>query len=146
MYVIDTNLYIRALNDPSFARELEAFQEAALPHLWVSAVVAFEVVVGARDEKRAADYERWMLRPFRARDRVLVPDAQTWHAVARIDRSIRAFGGFDAKLDQRSFLNDMLIAASCRQFGATLVTANRADYALIDRAIGFRFVTHFPVS
>lgn len=144
MYVVDTNLYIRALQDPTFARRFDAFQEAALPQLWVSAVVAFEVAVGARDEKRAADYERWMLRPFRTRDRVLAPGAQTWRVVARMDRAIRALGGFEAKLGQRSFLNDMLIAASCRQLGATLVTANRADYELINRVIGFRFITHFP--
>jgi len=144
VYFIDTNLYIRALNDPMFAPRLEAFQQAALPTLWVSAVVAFEVAVGAADEKQAAAYDRWMLRPFRTRERVLTPTAQTWRLVATMDRAIRALGGFEAKLEQRSFLNDMLIAATCRQVGATLVTANRADYELIDRVAGFRFVTSFP--
>lgn len=144
MYVIDTNLYIRALHDPAFAIELEAFQQAALTRLWLSAVVAFEVVVGARSDTHANDYERWMLRPFRSRNRVLVPDGAAWQLVAWMDREIRALGGFEGKLGQRSFLNDMLIAATCRQVGATLLTANRTDYEVLNGVVGVRFMTSFP--
>lgn len=144
MYVIDTNLYIRALRDPGFAADLESFQQAALTRLWLSAVVAFEIVVGAVSDAHAEGYERSMLRPFHGRNRVLVPDGASWRLVARMDREIRALGGFEAKLRQRSFLNDMLIAATCRQVGATLLTANRSDYELLNRVVGVRYLTHFP--
>ncbi|HEX6536624.1 MAG TPA: type II toxin-antitoxin system VapC family toxin [Gemmatimonadaceae bacterium] len=144
MYVIDTNIYVRALRDPAFAPRLDAFVQTALPRLRVSAVVAFEIAVGAEDDVHATAYERWLLRPFRARGRVLAPDAGTWRLVARMERGIRALGGFEQTLARRSFLNDMLIAATCRSVGATLITANRADYTLIDRVVGFRFATSFP--
>lgn len=144
MYIIDTNLYILALHDPGFAAELESFQRAALTRLWLSAVVAFEIVVGAVNDAHAERYERLMLRPFHGRNRILVPDERSWRLAARMHREIRSLGGFEAKLRQRSFLNDMLIAATCRQVGATLLTANRSDYELLNRVVGVRFLTHFP--
>lgn len=144
MYVIDTNLYIRALHDAGFAADLERFQQAALTRLWLSAVVAFEIMVGAVSDAHSEGYERWVLRPFRGRNRVLAPDEASWRLAARMHREIRALRGFEAKLAQRSFLNDMLIAATCRQVGATLLTANRSDYELLNRVVGVRYLTHFP--
>ncbi|MGH7689834.1 MAG: type II toxin-antitoxin system VapC family toxin [Gemmatimonadaceae bacterium] len=144
MYVIDTNVYIRAMRDEAFAPQLAEFEQAALPRLWVSAVVAFEIAGGFDDEQRARQVERRLLAPVRERSRVLVPSARTWASVARMDRAIRRKRGYAAKLRDRAFLNDMLLAASCREVGATLITANGADFALIDRAVGFRYLTGFP--
>ena len=144
MYLIDTNVYIRAMRDEAFALQLAEFEQASLPRLWVSAVVAFEIAVGSGDEQRARQVERRLLAPFRDRSRVLVPGARTWAAAARIDRAIRRMRGYADRLRDRAFLNDMLLAASCREVGATLITANGADFALIDRAIGFRYLTRFP--
>lgn len=144
MYIVDTNIYIHALRDRAFSLALDEFQQVVLPQLWVSAVVAFEVAVGAKDERQARDYERSMLRPFRQRGRVIAPTATAWQLVARMDREIRALGGFEAKLAQRAFLNDMLIAAACRQVGATLITANRVDYELLNRVVGVRFESSLP--
>lgn len=144
MYIIDTNLYIWALHDPDFAAALENFQQTAFTKLWLSAVVEFEVMVGALSDAHAEGYERWLLRPFKRRNRVLVPDERSWHMAARMRREIRALGGFEAKLRQRSFVNDMLIAATCRQVGATLLTANIIDYDLLNRVVGVRYLTHFP--
>ena len=144
MYLLDTNVYIQALKHPDFALQFDAFQQAALPKLWVSAVVAFEVVVGAQDQAGADNMERWMLRPFRSRKRMVTPDAGTWALVAQMDREIRKLGGYTQKLVQRSFLNDMLIGATCRQLGATLITANLKDYALIDSVVALRYRGSFP--
>jgi predicted nucleic acid-binding protein len=144
VYVIDTNLYIRALRNPAFATELESFQRTALARLWLSAVVIFEVMVGALSDAHTDAFERWLVRPFHSRNRVLVPDAASWRLVARMEREIRSMGGFDRKLQQRSFLNDMLIAATCRQTGATLLTANSADFELLNRVVGVRHLPHFP--
>lgn len=144
MYVIDTNLYIRALHDADFASALESFQQAAFTRLWLSAVVVFEVMVGAFADSRAEAWERWLVQPFSRRNRVLVPDERSWRLAAGMHRDIRGIGGFEAKLRQRSFLNDMLIAATCRQVGATLLTANAIDYQLLNRVVGVRYLTRFP--
>lgn len=144
MYVIDTNLYIRALYDPEFATALQSFEQAALTRLWLSAVVVFEVMAGALSDAHAEEYDRWLVWPFSRRNRILVPDERSWRLAARMDREIRSFGGFEAKLAQRSFLNDMLIAATCRLVGATLLTANSSDYELLNHVVGVRYLTHFP--
>ena len=144
MYVIDTNLYIRALTDRAFAPTFHAFQLMALPLLRVSAVVLFELLAGAQDDRRARALERALLRPFRGRDRLLVPADSTWRLVAAIERALRAHGGYDGSLARRSFLNDMLLAASCREAGATLITENARDFGIIRQVFGFRFVTAFP--
>jgi predicted nucleic acid-binding protein len=39
----------------------------------------------------------------------------------------------------------MLIAATCRERGATLLTANVRDFDIIKRVIGLRFAKSFPV-
>lgn len=144
MFVIDSNIYIRALRDAEFAPRLAEFEQAALPTLWVSAVVLFEVAAGAADERAEQRFTRRMLRPFRDRARLLIPGAQTWESAARIDRQLRRSRRHLDKLRSRSFMNDMLLAAQCREIGATLITANAADFALMDRAVGFRYVTEFP--
>ena len=63
---------------------------------------------------------------------------------AEVDRRIRALGGFEASLAQRSFFNDMLFAASARQLGATIVTQNLADFTLIQRVLDIRFTGPWP--
>ncbi len=40
--------------------------------------------------------------------------------------------------------NDILIAATCRQVDATLLTANIVDYELLHRVMGVRYLAHFP--
>ena len=144
MYVIDTNLYIRALTDRAFAPTFHAFQLTALPMLRVSAVVLFELLAGAQDDGRARALERALLAPFRRRGRLLVPADSTWRLVAAIERALRAHGRYDGSLARRSFLNDMLLAASCREVGATLITENARDFRIIRQVFAFRFVTAFP--
>lgn len=144
MFLLDTNLYIRALTDPEFAVALGEFQRAALTRLWVSAVVVYEVAVGAHDAAHAAAWERWLVRPFRARERVLVPTQSTWRLAAEVRRRLRDARRYHGSLALASFQNDLLIAASCRERGATLITANARDFAIIARVIGLRYVTSFP--
>lgn len=144
MYVLDTNFYVRAFTDPSFAAIFKTFYAEAVAELRVSVVVLFELLAGAPDERREREYERGVLAPFRGHSRLLVPGESTWRLVAAAERALRARGGYDSSLAQRSFLNDMLIAASCREIGATLVTANERDFGLIRTVLGFRYVTSFP--
>ncbi|MGH7627473.1 MAG: type II toxin-antitoxin system VapC family toxin [Gemmatimonadaceae bacterium] len=144
MFLLDTNLYIRGLTDPAFAEMLGAFQRAALTRLWVSAVVVYEVAVGARDARHAEAWERWLVRPFRTRERLLVPTQSTWRLAAEMRRRLRDARRYDGSLARASFQNDLLIAASCRERGATLITANARDFAMIACVVGLRYLTSFP--
>ncbi|MGH7646562.1 MAG: type II toxin-antitoxin system VapC family toxin, partial [Gemmatimonadaceae bacterium] len=115
MFLLDTNLYIRGLTDPVFGEALAQFQRREIKRLWISAVVVFEVTVGARDASHAAAWERWLVHPFRTRERLLVPGESTWRVAAEARRRLAATKRYEASLARASVQNDLLIAATCRE-------------------------------
>lgn len=146
MYLLDSNVYIRAFRELAFGRELEAFHHNQLPRLIVSAVVASELLVGAQSPGRERAVRRTLVEPFRARRRFVVPTWSTWELATDIDRKLRAKPATRARLAERSFFHDILIAASAREVGATIVTLNTADFALISRHTDITFVEPWPHS
>lgn len=144
MFLLDTNVYIDSFNNPLLEEPFRAFHSRALPRLVLSAVVAHELLVGARTQDRRRALERGLLEPFRTRARVHVPTLSTWRLAAEIDRRLRDLKGYEASLAQRGFGNDILIAASAREIGATIVTRNVADFARIGRVVPLRFEPPWP--
>lgn len=144
LYVLDSNVYIRAFRDPAFGAELQEFHRDNLPRLVLSSVVASELLVGAQRPERERALQRGVIEPFRSRRRLLTPGWNSWAAVAGLDRRLRQRPGNRPRLETRSFLHDMLIAASAREIGATVVTNNVADFALIARHLDVAFVAPFP--
>lgn len=125
-------------------RSLEAFHQLQLPRLVVSAVVASELLVGAQSAHRERAVRRTLVEPFRARRRFVVPAWSTWAIATDIDRRLRARPAMRARLAERSFFQDILIAASARELGATIVTLNTADFGLIARHVDIKFVEPWP--
>ena len=144
MYLLDANVYIRAFRELAFGRELQEFHQRELPRLVVSAVVASEVLVGAQSARRERAIHRTLVEPFRARRRFVVPGWSTWVRATAIDRRLRARPSVRGRLAERSFFQDILIAASARELGATIVTFNTADFALIGRHMDITFVEPWP--
>lgn len=144
MFLLDTNVYIDSFNDPAFGAEFRRFHQANLPRLVLSAVVAHEILVGANDANRLRAFEQGLLEPFRSRRRVHAPSLRTWELAARIDRALRRLGGFAGSLGTRAFANDMLIAATARELGATIVTRNLSDFRVIARVLPVRFEPPWP--
>ena len=144
LYLIDSNLYIRGFRELAFGLALQEFHRLHLPRLVVSAVVASELLIGAQRPDRERAIRRTLIEPFRTRRRLLTPTWSTWELAAKIDRGIRARAANRAKLDQRSFLQDILIAASAREVGATIITENTADFLLIGRHVDIAFTTPWP--
>jgi predicted nucleic acid-binding protein len=143
-YVIDTNVYVAADRDLAWAQELERFSTAYLPFIHFHAVVAQELLAGAIDQRREKLVEESLVQPFERRGRVLVPSFAAWKGAGRIlsqlvQRKLMSPGGF-----KRSFPNDCVLAASCREVGATLVTLNREDFELIGEVIRFEFSEPWP--
>jgi predicted nucleic acid-binding protein len=146
MFLLDSNVYIAGFNDPDFGESFRAFHQKNLPQLILSAVVAHELLVGARDRQRIDALERGLLEPFRTRRRIHVPTLATWSLAADIDRRLRALGSYGGSLTQRSFANDLLIAATARELGAILVTRNLGDFELIRRVVPIRFQPPWPAT
>ncbi len=144
MFLLDTNVYIDSFNDAAFAEGFRAFHEAELPRIVLSAVVLFELLVGAQTPKKAEALRRGLVEPFAARRRLHAPTRPTWERAAEVDRRLRSRGGLEASLAQRRFANDILIAASAREIGATIVTRNRNDFALLAPILRVRVVAPWP--
>lgn len=143
-YVLDTNLYIYADRDPEKAEELSAFYAGLLPFTYLHATVVQELLAGAVDPKREALVRASLIAPFEKRSRIVTPGYGTWRRsgeilAALVRERVISPGGFS-----RSFLNDVLIAASCRELGLTLVTANQEDFARIRQVERFSFVPPWP--
>lgn len=145
MFLLDSNVYIRAFREADFGRELQAFHRAELPRLIVSAVVASELLVGAERPDRERALRRTLIEPFRVRRRLITPTWSTWELATETDRRLRRRPGAGSRLAQRSFFHDILIAASARELGATIITMNTDDFAVIGRHIDIKYVAPWPL-
>ena len=144
MYLLDSNVYLRAFRDAGFGGQLERFHRAHLPRLVVSAVVVSELLVGAQTPAGARALQRTLVEPFRSRKRFLTPGWRTWEQAVAIDRGIRQQRTHRTALGQRSFFHDILIASTAREMGATIVTFNVADFALIAQHVDIDVVEPWP--
>jgi predicted nucleic acid-binding protein len=144
VYLLDSNVYIRGFREAAFGRELLEFHRAELPRVVVSAVVASEVLLGALTPRGERAVRRTLVEPFRTRRRFYVPSWSTWELAMRIDRRLRRQASLREQLGRRSFFHDILIAASARELGATIVTLNRADFATIGRHVDIEFTEPWP--
>jgi predicted nucleic acid-binding protein len=141
IHLIDSNVYIHAFRDLAFGQSLRVFHQKHLARVVLSAVVVHELLVGAGDLTIKRSLQRWLIEPFRTRQRLHVPASQTWNMAADIDRRLRRNKNMHSKLQSRSFGNDMLIAASARELGAIIVTENSSDFDVIASVVDVRFAS-----
>ena len=144
MFLLDSNVYIRGIREASFNAQIERFYRAHLPSVVMSAVVASELLVGARTPTISRTLTRTFVDPFVARRRFLVPSWSAWQWATDIDRGIRKQGRHRASVSQRSFFHDILIASTAREMGVTIVTFNIADFALIAQHVDIDVVEPWP--
>ena len=124
-YLLDTNAAVALLrNKPARVRERYRLAEAAGDYLALSSVVLFELWYGvARSTRRQENAER--LRVFLS---------GTVTVVAFDDADARAAGELRATLEAAGIPigpYDLLIAAQALRSGATLATANTAEFARV---------------
>jgi predicted nucleic acid-binding protein len=117
---------------------------AFLPAIHLHAVVAQEMIAGAMDARRENLIHESLVKPFERRRRVVTPSFATWKRAGSImahlvQKKMMAPGGFS-----RSFVDDCLLAASCRDEGLVLITANASDFALIKRVEEVEVVGPWP--
>lgn len=143
-YVLDTNLYIEAARDPAAAAGLSAFVLEMLPRVHLHAIVVQELMVGARDRRARARVRRELVEPFERRRRVVVPSWAAWKRSGEIVAELVARKRLSAGGVPRSFLADALLAASCREAGAVLITRNAADFRRIAEIERFEWSEPWP--
>ena len=133
-WVFDTNVYVTALREgmdgEAFGRLIEAS-----PRTYLAAVVSAELYAGVRDEagRRAV---LGLKSRFARVGRIVVPSADSWNEAGQVLGTVaRREPKLRSKV--RTLWNDLLIALCARQIGATLVTNNVSDFALLSRYVRF---------
>jgi len=108
-----------------------------VPRTYLAAVVSAELHAGALDDV-GREAVRGLAEPFLRLGRVVTPDARGWDRGG--DVLAEAWRRQPQLRDRLSALwNDALIALSARQIGATVVTQNVRDFALLRRYARFEF-------
>jgi predicted nucleic acid-binding protein len=141
-YVLDTNCFFDASRDAKASAAFDAFCARAAPGLHLSAVVAAELRAGAGRSRSAL--ERVVLAPYLRRGRVITPSSKSWEALGDTLATLVQRDGLVLGQVRRSFVFDILVAHSCRETGAVLVSSNKRDLERIARVFAFEFVAPYP--
>jgi hypothetical protein len=75
---------------------------------------------------------------------VVTPSVAAWDALGLTLATLREKEGLQLAQVPRSFAFDILLAYSCRQIGAVLVTGNALDMERIRRAFAFEHMAPYP--
>ena len=143
-YALDTNVFIHAFHDEARNAEVQRFRSANAPFEHLSAVVAQELRAGARTGQAAVRLQRLVFDVLERRGRVFAPTFAGWKRAGEALARLANLEGAPVRSFGRSFLSDVLIAASCRDAGVVLVTNNYRDFARIQRVLSFEFVHVWP--
>ena len=143
-FVLDTNCFVDASRTDAEAAAFTEFCAWAAPGLYLSTVVAAELRAGAGTAKDRRTLERQILSPYLRRGRLLNPSPAAWEALGTTLGALVEGEGLVLRDVRRSFVFDILIARSCRDVGATLVSRNSADLSRIANVFSFDFIPPYP--
>jgi len=141
-YTVDTSLYIDALTTAEGKAALNAFHAAYAPFEHLTAIVVQELRAGVRG-RAAARLESAIVAPFERRGRIITPSYGAWKESGRVLAELVAPRKWNET--PRSFVNDVLLAMTCREAGVVLVTRNMHDFTRIAAVRPFSFAPPWPL-
>ena len=127
--VLDTNVYVDWMNRGTFEEWMLGRGLAR----YLSAVVSMELQVGAKMLPARRVVEQ-LVRAYVKAERLVVPTARVFDLAGQALRRLRDEG---REVRQASLVNDVLIALSAREIGATVVTMD-GDFRAIERLVPFQ--------
>ena len=134
-YVLDTNIYLAACRSEEKRAQFRKTFFPLLPATFLSAVVAYELLVAAQDRRTRVLVEEFT-RPMERTGRLVTPAFADCVKASEVLTAIKERDGtWRSKLPH--LLNDTLIALCARRIGATLLTYNRDDFRLLRRYLDF---------
>lgn len=142
-FALDTQLYIQAFRNPDSGEVLRQFYREHTPKTHLSSVVLHELAIGGTSEESAGWAEK-VGRQLKRLTRIITPSHDAWRNAGTVLSRLAKERGIELRRRPRSLVNDVLIAASCREAGVTLVTANTRDFEMIRRVLPFDFVPPWP--
>ena len=132
-----------ARNDQD-AADFEAFVQMAAPGLYLSTAVAAELRAGTIQARDIRTLEKIVLKPYYKRARIVNPSAAAWDALGKTLAWMVRNDGIDLRTIRRSFIFDILLAYSCRELGAVLISGNEQNLNRIRRVFSFQSATPYP--
>ena len=142
-FVLDTNCFVDASRTDAEAAAFAEFCAWAAPGLYLSTVVAAELRAGAGSARDRRTLERQILSPYVRRGRLVNPSPAAWDELGTTLATL-VDEGLVLRDVRRSFVFDILIARSCREIGAILVSRNAADLSRIAKVFAFEFIPPYP--
>jgi len=132
--VFDTSVYVAAMRAGPESEPARLLR-SRLPRTHLAAVVAAELQAGVvhAEARRAVAA---LMRAARRVGRLVTPTFRSWLRVGEVMAVIRRREPRHASKLPRLW-NDVLIAVSATQIGATVVSANRGDFELARRYLSF---------
>lgn len=143
-YVLDTNLYIRAFRSREGADALQQYLLTFTPNTYLSSIVLHEVLVGANTPAKAREIEDRIAEPLRRVGRVITPSHDAWRLAGTAISQFAKKEKRELRSIPKSLVNDFLLAASCRENGATLLTENSTDFERISKYVAMQFEPPWP--
>lgn len=134
-YVLDTNLYIRAFRSRQGADALQQYLLVFTPNTYLSSIVLHELLVGANTQAKAREIEDRIAGPLRRVGRIITPSHDAWRLAGTAISQFAKKEKRELRSIPKSLVNDFLLAASCRESGATLLTANSADFKSLSKYV-----------
>src|SRR5437867_12211319 len=123
---------------------METFVQMAAPSLYLSTVVAAELRAGTTRVSDLRKLEKAVLKPYYRRGRVLNPSAAAWEALGKTLAWLVKHEGIALRTAPRSFIFDILLAYSCRELGAVLISGNERDLQRIRQVFTFDSAPPYP--
>jgi len=120
--LFDTTVLIAALRSPTHLVALRRL--VTLRRCYLTAITVAELHSGARTREQQAAVAQ-LTAVFARFDRLLAPTAAEWEAAGRLIAHARWRQG---AMEPRDHYPDVLIAQIAARLGATIVTANLADF------------------
>lgn len=102
-----------------------------------------ELRAGARASELEA-LRALVFAPFERRGRLFTPSHDAWKRAGATLSALAEQEGLELRNVSRGFVDDVMLAASCREAGIVLVTANVRDFTRIARVAPFDFVAPWP--
>ena len=128
-FLLDTNVYFAAIHEAGFLDTYGPLLLRIAPRTFLSSVVRFELLQGARGDLGRARVTG-ATRHLERTGRLVTPSHGDWERAGRIQG---ALWDENPRLRTKSFQNDILIASSARRIGATVVSENLVDFGTIAR-------------
>ncbi|ODS34239.1 MAG: PIN domain protein [Candidatus Scalindua rubra] len=136
--LLDTDLYIEFLRRGTYHKLIRDVYAYETPGIYFSSVVIQELLAGAIGKAGRKNVET-LYQPFESAGRIVTPTHNNWKEAGDI-LSLLRIKRKDLRTKIPVLINDILIALSARNIGATVYTSNIGDFQTIKEILTFSLV------